>query len=200
MARKKAKATRKPARRPAKKAARKTARKATRGAARRPARKPVRKKARKAPAPVAAVGSPLTPYLCVKGAADALDFYKKAFGAEEVLRITGSDGSIGHAEVEIGGALVMISDEWADGGIFSPSTFGGTAVTLHLYVPDVDAFVARAVDAAARVLQAIEDKPYGDRAATLLDPWGHRWMVSTRLEDVSKEEMERRFGGAFTVT
>ena len=94
----------------------------------------------------------------------------------------------------------MLSDEWAEGGVYSPTTFGGTAVTLHLYVPDVDAFVARASDSQTKVVRPIEDMPYGDRAATLIDPYGHRWMVSTKLEDVSKEEMERRFGGAFTVT
>jgi len=164
-------------------------------------RKPARRKvARKAKPVAAAPASPLTPYICVKNAADALDFYRKAFGAQELMRITGTDGSIGHAELEISGALIFLSDEWAEGGVYSPSTFGGTAVTLHLYVPDVDAFVARASEAQARIVQAIEDKPYGDRAATLIDPFGHRWMVSTKLEDVSKEEMERRFGGAFTVS
>jgi PhnB protein len=168
---------------------------------RKPAKKkPARKVARKARPVAAAPASPLTPYICVKNAADALDFYRKAFGAQELMRITGTDGSIGHAEMQISGAIVFLSDEWPEGGIYSPSTFGGTAVTLHLYVPDVDAFVARASEAQARIVQAIEDKPYGDRAATLIDPYGHRWMVSTKLEDVSKEEMERRFGGAYLVT
>lgn len=190
-------------RRAAKKSTRKTAKRTAKKAVRKPARKAA--KAQRAPArkpkPVAAAAaSPLTPYLCVKGAAEALDFYKKAFGAIEAMRITGTDGSIGHAEIEVGGALIMLSDEWAEGGMFSPTTVGGTSVTLHLYVPDVDAVVARAVDAQARILQGIEDKPYGDRAATLVDPYGHRWMVSTKLEDVSKEEMEKRFGGEFTVT
>lgn len=180
-----------------KKARKKVAKKAVR---RKPARKKAGPKPTRKPKAVAAPASPLTPYICVKNAADALDFYKKAFGAQELMRITGTDGSIGHAEIEIGGALVMLSDEWVEGGVYSPTTFGGTAVTLHLYVPDVDAFVARASDAQTRVVRPIEDMPYGDRAATLIDPYGHRWMVSTKLEDVSKEEMERRFGGEFTVT
>ncbi len=194
------KSTRKAAKRTARKPAKKPARKARATAARRPGKAPARKTAKRAAAPAAAAASPLTPYLCVKGAADALDFYKKAFGATEALRITGTDGSIGHAEIEVGGALIMLSDEWPEGGVFSPTTVGGTCVTLHLYVPDVDAVVARAVDAQAAVERAIQDQPYGDRSATLRDPFGHRWMVSTKLEDVSKEEMERRFGGAFTVT
>jgi PhnB protein len=180
-----------------KKARRKPAKKKV---ARKAPKKPVRKAARRKKPVAAAAGSPLTPYLCVKGAAEALEFYKKAFGAQETLRMTGSDGKIGHAEIQIGAAVVMLSDEWPEGNVFSPTTVGGSSVTLHLYVPEVDALVARAAAAQAVVERAAADMPYGDRAATLLDPYGHRWMISTKLEDVSKEEMEKRFGGAFTVT
>lgn len=151
---------------------------------------------------VAVPPSPPTvvPYLCCKGALAALDFYVRGFGAEETMRVTAQDGSIGHAQVEIAGAPIMLSDEWPDGGVFSPETVGGTPVTVHLYVPDVDAFVARAVTAGASVLRDVADQPYGDRSATLRDPLGHRWMVATRKESLSKPEMERRFGGAYTVT
>ena len=184
----------------AKKKARKKAPPVRRKTARKPARKKVaRRKTSRAPA-AAAPRNPLTPYLCVKGAAEALDFYKKAFGARETLRMTGGDGRIGHAEMEVGGAFVMLSDEWPEGNVLSPTTVGGSTVTLHLYVPDVDAIVARAADARALIERPANDMPYGDRAATLLDPYGHRWMISTKLEDVSKEEMEKRFGGEFEVS
>jgi PhnB protein len=141
-----------------------------------------------------------TPYLCVKGGVAALDFYGKAFGAVERMRIVGKDGSLGHADIEIEGAGIMLSDEYPDGGVFSPHTLGGTPVTVHLYVANVDAFAKRAIAAGATVLRAVEDQPYGDRAGTLRDPFGHRWMVSSKQEDVSKEEMERRFGGAYQVS
>ena len=165
------------------------------------ARKPIRKKTARRAAPAAAAPrNPLTPYLCVKGAAEALEFYAKAFGARELLRMTGSDGRVGHAEMDVAGAFVMLSDEWPEGNVLSPTTVGGSTVTLHLYVPDVDAVVSRAAGARAVVERPPADMPYGDRAATILDPYGHRWMISTKVEDVSKEEMEKRFGGEFTVT
>jgi PhnB protein len=185
----------------AKKKAAKAKKKTTRRAP-----KPAKKKAAKAKprakrAVAAASGSAkATPYLCVRGGVAALDFYEKAFGAVEKMRIVGKDGSLGHADIEIEGAGIMLSDEWPDGGVFSPHTLGGTPVTVHLYVADVDDFAERAVAAGAIVLRAIEDQPYGDRAGTLRDPFGHRWMVSSKKEDVSKEEMERRFGGAYLVS
>ena len=158
----------------------------------------------KARAPARAAAAPaedgITPYLCCKGAAAALDFYAKAFGSVETLRIQGKDGSIGHAGITIEGAPLMVSDEWPDGGVFSPQTLGGTPVTVHMYVKNVDALVARAQKAGATVVRAPQDEPYGDRAATLRDPFGHRWMVATKKEEVSKQEMESRFGGAYLVT
>jgi PhnB protein len=191
MAKKKKVAKRKPAqRKPARKKA--TARRAAK-------RAPKAKKRVAAAAPAASAAS-ATPYLCCKAAAAALDFYRQAFGAEERMRIAGKDGSIGHADIAIEGALIMLSDEWPEGGVFSPQTLGGSPVTVHLYVADVDRFTARAVEAGATVLRAVADQPYGDRSGTLRDPFGHRWMVATRQEEVSKEEMERRFGGAYLVT
>jgi len=177
-------------------------------AKRKPAKKTTaRRAAKRAPTPkkravaaAAAAAASATPYLCCKGALAALDFYRDAFGAEERLRIAGKDGSIGHADIAIEGAVIMLSDEWPEGGVFSPHTLGGSPVTVHLYVGDVDEFTARAVEAGATVLRPVADQPYGDRSASLRDPFGHRWMVATRKEEVSKEEMERRFGGAYLVT
>jgi PhnB protein len=162
--------------------------------------KPVRAKPAAAKLAAAPVEGGITPYLCCKGGAAALDFYAKAFGAVETLRIQGKDGSIGHAGITIEGSPLMVSDEWPDGGVFSPQTLGGTPVTVHMYVKNVDALVARAGKAGATVVRAPQDEPYGDRSATLRDPFGHRWMVATKKEDVSKQEMEARFGGAYLVT
>ena len=151
-------------------------------------------------AAASATGSKATPYICVKGGAAAIDFYTQAFGAVENMRITAPDGSLGHADIQIEGAQIMLSDEFPDGGVFSPQTLGGSPVSIHLYVRDVDAFAKRALAAGATEERAVADQPYGDRSGTLRDPFGHRWMVATRKEEVSKEEMERRFGGAFLVT
>jgi PhnB protein len=191
------KTTRKKSAKKAKAAKKKTtARRATRRAA------PKAKRGAAPPARAAAktgTGA-ITAYLCCKGAAAALDFYRDAFGAIETMRLAGPDGSIGHAQVEIEGAPLMLSDEWPDGGVFSPQTLGGSAVTVHLRVRDVDAFAKRAVAAGATLARPVQDEPYGDRAGTLRDPFGHRWMVATRLREVSKAEMERNFGGAYKVT
>ena len=135
----------------------------------------------------------LTPYLCAKGAAAALEFYARAFGAVETMRLAEPSGRIGHAEFKIGEATVMLADEYPEMQVLSPQSLGGAAVMMHLYVPDVDAFVARAVAAGATLVRPIEDQFYGDRAGTLVDPFGHRWMISTHKEDVSSAEMERRY-------
>jgi PhnB protein len=142
----------------------------------------------------------VTPYLCCKGAAAALDFYKTGFGAKERLRMTAPDGSVGHAEMLVSGQPIMISDEWVDGGVFSPTTVGGTPVMIHVYVRDVDAFVAKAVTAGATLLRAIEDMPYGDRTGTIRDPFGHRWMIATNKESVPKAQLRKRFGEAFAIS
>jgi PhnB protein len=133
-----------------------------------------------------------TPYLIVKGAAKALDFYKKGFGAEEIMRFTMPDGQIGHAEIKIGDSPIMLADENKEMGVESPSTIGGSPVAIMLYVPDVDAFAKRAVAAGGKLTRPIEDKFYGDRAGSLTDPFGHHWHVATHKEDVSPDEMKKR--------
>ena len=134
----------------------------------------------------------VTPYLIVKGAADALEFYKKAFGATELMRMEGPGGSIGHAEIQIGDSPIMLADENPGMGFRGPQTLGGTAVSILLYVPDVDKQCALAVAAGAKVLRPIQDQFYGDRSGTYEDPFGHVWTIATHKEDVSPEEMKKR--------
>ena len=134
-----------------------------------------------------------TPYLCCKDAAGAIEFYKKAFGATEVMRLAEPSGRIGHAEVKIGEAVIMLSDEHAEIGVRSPQSLGGTPVAIHLYVEDVDALARRAVAAGAQLTRPVADQFYGDRTGTLEDPFGHRWFIATHKEDVSSEEMGRRY-------
>ena len=142
--------------------------------------------------PIPADYAGITPYLSVKGAADAIEFYKKAFGATEMMRLPNPDGTLGHAEIKIGDALIMLADEYPDYGNVSPKTLGGSSVRLHMYVEDVDAFFEKAVAAGAKVLIPVADQFYGDRSGRLEDPFGHVWHVATHTEDVSPEEMERR--------
>ncbi len=134
----------------------------------------------------------VTPYLCVSDAAAALEFYKKAFGAVETLRLNGPGPKIGHAEMLIGSARIMLSDEFPDFGALSPQSVGGSPIKLQLYVPDVDAFVSRAVEAGATIVRPIRDEFYGDRTGQIADPFGYTWVVGTRKEEVSGEEMQRR--------
>ena len=134
----------------------------------------------------------LIPYLCCKDSAAAMDFYKKAFGAEELFRFQDESGKIGHATMQILGATFFLSDEWPDGDVYSPQTLGGSPVGLHLNVPGVDALFDRAVAAGATALRTPEDQPYGDRNAVVSDPYGHRWFISSTIEEVSTEELEKR--------
>jgi len=134
----------------------------------------------------------VTPYLTVKGAAQAIDFYKKAFGAEEVLRLPMPDGKIAHAEISIGGAIVMLHDEAPDWKAFSPQTVGDTSVSIMLYVNDVDAVFKRAVAAGATSTMEVADQFYGDRTGQIEDPFGHVWSIQTRVERVSPKEMQKR--------
>jgi PhnB protein len=135
----------------------------------------------------------VSPYLCCRGAADAIEFYVAVLGATERMRMPGdSPGNIGHAELEIGTGMVMLADEFPDHGFLSPHTIGGTPVTVHVYVDDADAVVARAVARGATVTREVTDQFYGDRSGQFLDPWGHRWNVASHVEDVSAEEMARR--------
>ncbi|GLT10628.1 glycosylase [Sulfitobacter porphyrae] len=136
----------------------------------------------------------IVPYLVAKGAKDAIQFYAKAFGAVEDFRMTDpGDGRIGHAELVIGESRIMLSDEYPDFGAVSPDTLGGTAVTFHLATTSVDGDVAQAVAAGATLLRAPADQSFGERTATLLDPFGHRWMLSQTIEAVSPEEMQKRW-------
>jgi PhnB protein len=139
----------------------------------------------------------VTPYLAIRDAAAALDFYKRAFGATEVFRMADPTGKIGHAEIRIGDSAIMLSDEFPDMDALSPQAIGGTPVVLHLYVEDVDAFVARAVDAGATVLRPVADQFYGDRGGKLGDPFGHRWWIASHVEDVPPDELERRAKAMF---
>ena len=143
-------------------------------------------------ASTAAAPAALTAYLCVRGAPAAIDFYREAFGAVETLRLTGDDGRVGHAEVTIEGATVMLSDEHPEIGVVSPETLGGTPVSLYLHVADVDATYARAVAAGAAREREPADQFHGNRNAVLRDPFGHRWMLTQPVETVSAEEMARR--------
>ena len=139
----------------------------------------------------------LTPYLTVKDASRAIEFYKQVFGATEVLRIDGPDGKVGHAEIKIGDSIIMLADENPEWGNRSPQSLGGSPVGLMLYFKDVDATIALAVAAGAQVTKPVQDQFYGDRSGTVTDPFGHIWTISTHTEDVSPEEMLRR-AEAFT--
>ena len=134
----------------------------------------------------------VTPYLIVKGALRAIEFYKKAFGASEVARFDGPDGKIGHAEIRIGDSPVMLADEYPDMGFRSPQSLGGAGVSLMIYVEQVDDMFARALSAGAKQLRAVQDQFYGDRSGTLEDPFGHVWTLSTHIEDVPPDELRKR--------
>jgi PhnB protein len=134
----------------------------------------------------------VTPYLIVDGAADAIEFYKRAFGAEELFRMQMPDGRIGHAEIKIGDSPVMLADEFPENDARGPKSRGGAGVHLMLYVPDVDETFKRALAAGATELEPLVNQFYGDRSGKLRDPYGHIWMVATHVEDVPPEELERR--------
>jgi PhnB protein len=140
----------------------------------------------------------VTAYLIVKGAARALDFYSKAFGATEMYRLVEPGGRIGHSEFRIGGSTLMLADESPGFGALAPPSLGGTPVKMHLRVADVDAFMRRAVAAGATELRAAKDQFHGERSGMLADPFGHQWFVGTQIEEVSPEEMQRKFTAAMT--
>lgn len=141
----------------------------------------------------------VTPQMVVRKAAEAIDFYRRAFGAEELHRHLGPDGkSIIHAALQIGDARVMLSDEFPDWGVKSPQSLGGTPVSLHLYVPDADTAFQRAIKAGATVTMPLSDQFWGDRYGKLQDPYGHQWSISTHIEDVSPAEMQKRAAAAFS--
>ena len=142
-------------------------------------------------APIPPGYASVTPYLIVRGAKKAIDFYQRAFGAVELFRLDGPGGTIGHAEIRIGDSAVMLADGMD--GFPDPLTLGGAGTSLHLYVPDVDAAFARAIAAGATVRRPVADQFYGDRTGTLTDPFGHVWSLATHVEDVPHEEIHRRF-------
>jgi PhnB protein len=137
-----------------------------------------------------------TPYLIVNGAAQAIEFYKKAFGATELMRIAQPGGKIGHAEIKIGDSPIMLADESPDVGARSPQSIGGSPVSIMLYVEDVDRIFSQAVAAGAKVKRPVADQFYGDRTGGIEDPFGHLWYIATHKEDVSPEEMRKRAAAA----
>ncbi len=137
----------------------------------------------------------VTPYLIIRGAALAMGFYQRAFGAKELLRLEAPDGSVSHAEMRIGDSVVMFGEENIAGNICGPHTLGGAATSLLLYVEDVDAMVEQAVAAGAKLTRPLRNEFYGDRTARVEDPFGHAWFLATHIEDVSQEEMQRRMAG-----
>jgi len=134
----------------------------------------------------------VTPYLAVDGAADAIEFYKKAFGAQETIRMDGPDGSIAHAEIKIGDSLVMLSDPFPQSTVKAPTSLGGTSASVFLYVEDVDRVVKQEVDTGATVTMEVEDQFWGDRFGTISDPFGHTWSIATHIEDLTPEEIAER--------
>jgi PhnB protein len=134
----------------------------------------------------------VTPYLSLEGAAEAIEFYKTVFGAEERVRMDAPGGKIGHAEIAIGDSIVMLADTFPDMGGTSPKKLGGSPVTIMVYVEDVDACYQTALDAGATAERKVEDQFYGDRAGSFVDPFGHIWHVASHVEDVPEEEMARR--------
>jgi len=133
----------------------------------------------------------VTPHLVCAGAADAIEFYKRAFGAVETARLAGPQGKLAHAMIRIGDSAVMLVDEFPERGALSPISLKGSPVTIHLYVVDVDATVERAVKAGAKIIMPVADMFWGDRYGQLVDPFGHRWSVGTHIRDVSMEEAQQ---------
>jgi uncharacterized glyoxalase superfamily protein PhnB len=137
------------------------------------------------------------PYLRVHDAAAAIDFYSRAFGAQEQFRLTEPSGRIGHAEIKIGSTTVMLSEEYPENGIRGPRSLGGTTFSLHLHVGDVDRAFAQAVSAGATILRPLQNEFYGERGGTVRDPFGHEWLLGGHIETVTPEEMQRRYTALF---
>jgi|SRR5271165_2573407 len=134
----------------------------------------------------------VTPYLYVRGAAAAIDYYKNIFGAAEILRLPGPDGRIMHAEIKIGDSIVMLADENPSAGMMSPQTIGGYSAGMLVYIENVDAVISKAIESGAKALRPIKDQFYGDRSGSVLDPFGQMWTIATHVEDVSPEELSKR--------
>ncbi len=138
----------------------------------------------------------VTPYLSIKGAAKAIDYYKQVFGATELFRMAAPDGKIGHAEIKIGNSPIMLADEFPEMEFVSPQTLGGSPIGLMIYVDDVDTMFNQAISAGATEVKPLQDQFYGDRSGTLKDPFGHVWTVATHVEDVAPEELQKRAAAA----
>ena len=134
----------------------------------------------------------VTPYLIVEDGAAAIEFYKKAFGAKELLRFPGPGGKLMHGEIQIGDSPIMLADEFPEMGARSPQALGGTPVGICLYVPDVDSLFNQAIQAGGKVERPLQNQFYGDRSGTFIDPFGHKWTIATHIEDVTPEEIGRR--------
>ena len=138
----------------------------------------------------------VTPYLIIKGASEAIEFYKKAFGAIELFRMPQPDGRVGHAELKIGDSIIMLADEFPEMNATSPQTLGGTPVNLLLYVEDVDTMYPQAISAGGIEQRPLQDQFYGDRSGTFKDPFGHVWTIATHTEDLTPEEIGKRAAAA----
>ena len=149
------------------------------------------------PTPASFTVHEVYPYLRVRGAAAAVDFYKAAFGAEELFRLTEPSGRIGHVEIKLGATVVMISDEYPEMGVVGPQALGGTSFAMHLHVNDADAWIARAVAAGAILVRPATDAFYGERSGTVRDPFGHEWLIGHQIEEVATDEMQRRYDALF---
>jgi PhnB protein len=134
----------------------------------------------------------VTPYLVIKGAAKAIEYYKNVFGATEVVRMDDPSGRVGHAELQIGNSRIMLADENPNMGTRSAESIGASPVSLLVYIPDCDKVVAKAVAGGAKILKPVQDQFYGDRSGFIQDPFGHQWGIATHIEDVSPKEMEER--------
>jgi PhnB protein len=134
----------------------------------------------------------VTPYLIVRGAARAIDFYQQAFGAAEIMRMPGPNNTIAHAELRIGDSVIMLADEQPTANYRAPDAYGGSPISLMIYIADVDKVFAQAISLGGKEVRAVQDQFYGDRSGSLVDPFGHVWTVATHVEDVSPQEMERR--------
>lgn len=138
----------------------------------------------------------VTPHICVKGAAEAIQWYAKAFGAKEIMKLPGPGGGVMHAEIKIGDSVIMLNDEFPQMGAMGPHSIGGSPVVIHLYVPDVDKLYSQAVAAGAQPAMPVTDMFWGDRYGMVIDPYGHKWSIATHKEDVSPDECARRCAAA----
>ena len=137
-----------------------------------------------------------TPYLIVNGAGQAIDFYKKAFGATELFRMAQPDGKVGHAEIQIGNSRIMLADEHPQMGARGPQAYGGSPISLMLYVENVDSVAAQAVAAGGKLTRPVKNQFYGDRSGAVTDPFGHQWHIATHVEDVPPDQLQQRAAAA----